>query len=53
MAEYVWLNTGSGDGLLPNGPKQVPEPVLTNHQWGSVTFTWEQFYSEFSNVFEI
>ena len=38
------FNIGSGNGLLPDGTKPLPEPMLTYHQWGSVAFTWEQFH---------
>ena len=27
-----WVNIGSGNGLLPNGTKPLPEPMLTYHQ---------------------
>ena len=29
---YVWVNIGSGNGLLPDGIKPLPEPMLTYHQ---------------------
>ena len=31
MALKIQVNTGSGNGLLPNGTKPLPKPVLTNH----------------------
>ena len=31
MALEILANTGSGDGLLPDGTKPLPEPVLTYH----------------------
>ena len=34
----IWINIGSGDGLLPDGTKPLPEPMLTYHQWGDVEF---------------
>ena len=37
------VNIGSDDGLLPDNYKQLPEPMLTSHQWGPVIFTWKQF----------
>ena len=37
---YDLANIGLGDGLLPDGPKPLPEPLLTNQQWGPVVFTW-------------
>ena len=27
--DEIWVNTGSGNGLLPDGTKPLPEPVLT------------------------
>ena len=33
------LNLGSGDGLLPNCTKLLPEPKLTYHQWSPEVFT--------------
>ena len=36
----IWVNIGSGSGLLPDGTKPLPEPMLTNDQWGVVAFTW-------------
>ena len=29
MATYDWVNIGLGSGLLPNGTKSLPEPMLT------------------------
>ena len=31
MAWCHWVNIGSGNGLLPDGTKPLPEPVLTYH----------------------
>ena len=39
----IWANIGSSNGLLPDGTKPLPEPVLTYYQRCSVAFTWEQF----------
>ena len=36
IAIEVWVNIGSGNGLLPDGTKSLPEPMLTNDQWGVV-----------------
>ena len=38
MATEIWVNIGSGNGLLPDGTKPLPEPMLTNHQWSPVSF---------------
>ena len=29
MATEVWVNIGSGNGLLPDSTKPLPEPMLT------------------------
>ena len=29
----IWVNIGSGNGLLPDGTKPLPEPMLNDHQW--------------------
>ena len=39
MATGIWVNIGSGNGLLPDGTKPLPEPTLTYHHWGFVSFT--------------
>ena len=33
MAAEIWINIGSANGLLPDGTKPLPEPMLTDHQW--------------------
>ena len=40
MTIYIWVNIGSGYGLLANNTKPLPETMLTYHQRGSVAFTW-------------
>ena len=30
MATEIWVNIGSGNGLLPDGTKPLPEPILTD-----------------------
>ena len=32
MALEILINTGSGNGLLPDGTNPLPEPMLTSHQ---------------------
>ena len=29
--DIIWVNIGSGNGLLPEGTKPLPEPMLTYH----------------------
>ena len=40
----IWVNIGSVYGLWPDGTKQLPEPMLTDHQWSPVTFILGQFH---------
>ena len=37
MVTEIWVNIGSGNGLLPDGTKPLNEPMLTDHQWSLVT----------------
>ena len=39
MVTLIWINIGSSNGLLPDGTRPLPEPVLVNHEWGSVALT--------------
>ena len=48
MATEIWVNIGSGNGLLPDGTKPLPEPMLTNHQWSPVTLISGQFHRDAS-----
>ena len=32
IEEKIWVNIGSGNGLLPDSTKPLPEPMLTYHQ---------------------
>ena len=36
--QEIWVNIGSGNGLLPDGTKPLPEPILTYHYQGPVIF---------------
>ena len=40
-------NIGSGNGLLPDGTKPLPEPMLSYYQLGPLTFTWGQFHKRY------
>ena len=48
MATWIWVKIGSGNGLLPDGIKSLPEPMLTNHQWDLVAFSQGQFHRKWS-----
>ena len=39
----IWVNIGSGNGLMPDSTKPLPEPMLTDHQWSPLTFILGQF----------
>ena len=30
--DEIWVNIGSGNGMLPDSTKLLPEPTLTYHQ---------------------
>ena len=49
MATEIWVNIGSGNGLLPDGTKPLPEPMLTDPQWNPVTFILWQFHKRCLN----
>ena len=40
------VNIVSGNGLLPDGTKPLPQPMLTDHQWSPVKFILGQKSSE-------
>ena len=41
MVIEICVNIGSGHGLLPDGTKPLPEPMLTYHHWDSLTISLE------------
>ena len=43
MPFEIRVNIGLGNGLLPDGTKPLPEPMLTDHQRSPVTFILGQF----------
>ena len=49
----IWVNIGSGNGLLPDGTKPLPEPMLTDHQWSQLTFILGQFHKRCLNCLKI
>ena len=36
MVTEIWVNIGSGNGLLPDGTKPLPEPMLTDPQFSDI-----------------
>ena len=49
MVSEIWVNIGSGNGLLPDGTKPLSEPMLTDHQWSPVAFIEGQFHKRCFN----
>ena len=47
METEIWVNTGSGNRLLPGGTKPLPEPVRTYLNLSNVRFIWEQFHKKY------
>ena len=41
MVPEIWVNIGSGNGLLPHGTKPLPEPMLTYHHKGPMAILLE------------
>ena len=35
---------------MPDGTKPLPEPMLTNHQWSLLAFTWWQFSQQMLRI---
>ena len=38
------VHTTSGNGLLPDDTKLLPEPIMTFHQWSVVVLNWSSKY---------
>ena len=47
--DRVLVNICSGNGLLPDGTKPLPEPMLTYHHWNLVTFISGRFHKRCLN----
>ena len=47
MATKIWVNIDSGNGLLPDSTKPLPEPMMTYHKYGPVTLIWGQFHKNY------
>ena len=49
----TWSTLAQVMAFCPDGTSSLPEPRLTNHQWGLVAFTWGQFHMKFSTYGKI
>ena len=47
LGQQNWVNIGSGNGLLPDGTKPLPEPMLTYGQQGPIIFILGQFHKRY------
>ena len=45
MTTWIWINVGSGNGLLPDGNNPLPEPLLT-YRHNAMTFTRWVFHNK-------
>ena len=43
MMSQIWFTTGPGNGLLHDGTKSLPGPMLTYHEWDNKELTGMQF----------
>ena len=50
MATQIIVNIDSGNGLLPDGTKPLPVPILTNHQLSLVAFAWGQLLKKTQDI---
>ena len=46
MSDTSFNNCSINMKSLTRCHQAIPEPMLTSHQWGSLTFIWEQFHIE-------
>ena len=50
----IFVNTGSGNGLLPCTTKPILEPKLIDHQWGPmITISWQSHNRNLSHQFSL
>ena len=49
----IWVNIVPANGLLCNGTKPLPGPVLTYHRWSFLAFTCGQFYNRCFNCLSL
>ena len=51
MVTKIQVNIGSGNGLLPDGTKPLPEPMLTNHQGSHQRAIWPNLIGNAEDVY--
>ena len=50
MVTEIWVNNGPGNGLLPDGTKPSPEPMLTCNQRGPLELTCGQLHKNILDI---
>ena len=53
VISYDYTDLGQhwpGNGLVPDGIKVLPDPILTYHQRRALAFTWEWFHKKCSST---
>ena len=53
MATKIWVNFGSGNGSLPDGTKQLREPMLTYQHYGLMTFIRRHYHEKILKCIQI
>ena len=53
LSHPLWRHKWSANCLLSDGNESLAEPMLTNHQWSLVAFTWGQFHKKYLNELNI
>ena len=52
MVTQIWVNVGLGNGLLADGTKPLPEPMLTyNQRWAMRAISHEVFINLIHNMY--
>ena len=46
LMTLIWVNIGSGNGLLPDGTKPFPDSVLTYHERYSLALSFDQIHKK-------
>ena len=50
MVTEIWVNIGPGNGLLPDGTKSLPDPMLTNYKLGLMAFSWHEIAQDYISL---
>ena len=53
MATEILVNIGSGNGLLPNGTKPLPEPISVAYRYRKSISIIELFVSIYIDIYRV